>query len=111
MFIGWDPESVERVVTPRHSLRVGRSRRLATTDRTRGSADARSASVKGAHDEVTSELERDKALVRRLVAEAINGEKVAVLDEVCTERLANELREWFAPFRFGFPTGGRKSSL
>ncbi|HEX2274499.1 MAG TPA: ester cyclase [Acidimicrobiales bacterium] len=55
------------------------------------------------HAEMTSELERDKELVRRLVVEAINDDKLAVLDEVCTERLALELREWFAPFRAGFP--------
>ncbi len=50
-----------------------------------------------------SEFERDKGLVRRLVDEAINHDRLAVLDEICTERLANELREWFAPFRAGFP--------
>ena len=52
---------------------------------------------------MTSELERDRGLVRRLVDEAINGDQLAVLDEICTERLANELRDWFAPFRAGFP--------
>jgi predicted ester cyclase len=49
------------------------------------------------------ELERKKELVRRLVGEAINDDNAAVLDEVCTERLATELRRWFAPFRAGFP--------
>jgi hypothetical protein len=48
------------------------------------------------------ELERKKELVRRL-GEAINDDNAAVLDEVCTERLATELRRWFAPFRAGFP--------
>ncbi len=42
-------------------------------------------------------------MVRRLVDYAINQDLPAVLDEVCTERLAAELREWFAPFRAGFP--------
>jgi predicted ester cyclase len=44
-----------------------------------------------------------KQLVRRLVDDAINGDNPSVLDDVCTERLATELREWFAPFRAGFP--------
>lgn len=44
-----------------------------------------------------------KDAVRRLVAEAINENELAVLDEVCSERLAAELRAWFAPFRAGFP--------
>jgi predicted ester cyclase len=49
------------------------------------------------------ELERNKELVRRLVDQAINNDDPAALDEVCTKRLANELRQWFAPFRAGFP--------
>jgi steroid delta-isomerase-like uncharacterized protein len=48
-------------------------------------------------------LEGNKELVRRLVDEAINGDDLGVLDELCTERLAIELRGWFAPFRAGFP--------
>ncbi len=47
--------------------------------------------------------ERAKELVRRLVEEAINDDKLDVLDEVCTQSLANQLRAWFAPFRAGFP--------
>lgn len=49
------------------------------------------------------ELERNKDLVRRLVDEAINEQNMAVLDATCTARLGSELREWFAPFRAGFP--------
>lgn len=52
---------------------------------------------------MTSELEHDKELVRRLVAEVINDDRLTVLDEICTGGLANELRGWFAPFRAGFP--------
>lgn len=44
-----------------------------------------------------------KDAVRRLVAEAINENKLAVLDEICSERLAAELRGWFSSFRAGFP--------
>jgi steroid delta-isomerase-like uncharacterized protein len=49
------------------------------------------------------ELERNKDLVRRLVDEAINGNHPEALDRLCGERLADELRGWFAPFRAGFP--------
>jgi predicted ester cyclase len=49
------------------------------------------------------ESERNKELVRRLVDAAINDDNLAVVDAVCTERLATELRGWFAPFRAGFP--------
>lgn len=52
---------------------------------------------------MTSDLDRHKQLVRRLADDAINGENTSVLDEVCTARFAAELREWFAPFRAGFP--------
>jgi predicted ester cyclase len=45
----------------------------------------------------------NKQLVRRLVDDGINADNPSVVDEVCTERLASELREWFAPFRAGFP--------
>lgn len=43
-----------------------------------------------------------KQLVRRLVDDGINDDNPSVADEVCTERLASELREWFVPFRAGF---------
>ena len=49
------------------------------------------------------ELEPNKELVRRLVDDAINNDNVDLIDELCTERLAQELRGWFAPFRAGFP--------
>ena len=52
---------------------------------------------------MTSDLETNKQLVRRLVDDAINGDRASVLDQVCTRRLAAELREWFTPFRVGFP--------
>lgn len=47
--------------------------------------------------------EHNKELVHRLVAEAINGDDLAVLDEICTPRLARTLQRWFAPFRKAFP--------
>lgn len=48
--------------------------------------------------------------MRRLVAEAINENKLAVLDEIRSERLAAELRGWFLSFRVGFP-GWRQEIL
>ena len=47
--------------------------------------------------------EHGKRLVRRLVDEAINAEDLAVIDEICTPRLAADLRDRFALFRTGFP--------
>ena len=58
---------------------------------------------------MTSDLEMHKQLVRRLMDDAINGDNTSVLDQVCTRRFAAKLREWFAPFRDGFPAGVRKS--
>lgn len=52
---------------------------------------------------MSSQAERGKQLVRRLVDEAINAGDLAVLDDICTQRFATELRAWFAPFRVGFP--------
>lgn len=52
---------------------------------------------------MTSDVTKHKQLVRHLVEGAINSENTSVLDEVCTPRFAAELREWFAPFRVGFP--------
>lgn len=49
------------------------------------------------------DLEHNKGLVRHLVNEAMNGGDDAVLDNLCTPRLASELRGWFVPFRAGFP--------
>ena len=43
-----------------------------------------------------------RGLIRRLVDTAIDDDDIAVVDEVCTGRLATELRGWFAPFRAGF---------
>ncbi|HEX2047579.1 MAG TPA: ester cyclase [Acidimicrobiales bacterium] len=48
-------------------------------------------------------MDRNKELVRRLVDQAINGDDLSALDEICTERFATDLRAWFAPFRAGFP--------
>ena len=44
-----------------------------------------------------------KALVQRLVDEAMNGEDLAVVDELCTQRLAPKLRRAYEQFRAAFP--------
>lgn len=49
------------------------------------------------------ETERNKELVRLLVDEVINDDNLPLLDQVCSDRFGAELREWFAPFRAGFP--------
>ncbi len=48
-------------------------------------------------------LEANKELVRRLVSEVIIEDDLAVLNDICTPRLAEELRTWFEPFRAAFP--------
>ena len=48
-------------------------------------------------------MQSGKELVRRLVDRAINMDDLSVLDEICTERFAADLRSWFEPFRAGFP--------
>lgn len=44
-----------------------------------------------------------KSLVHRLVDDAMNGNDLGVLDEICTERLAPKLRLAFQQFREAFP--------
>ena len=44
-----------------------------------------------------------KSLVRRLVDEAMNGQDMGVLDELCTAALAPKLRRAFSEFRAAFP--------
>lgn len=48
-------------------------------------------------------MEHNKDLVRLLVDEVINNDNLALIGQVCSERLATELQRWFAPFRVGFP--------
>ena len=44
-----------------------------------------------------------ETLVRRLVDDAMNGRDLDVLDELCSPRLAPELRRAFEQFREAFP--------
>lgn len=44
-----------------------------------------------------------KAIVVRLVTEAINGRDLGVLDEICTPQLGSKLRNAFSSFADAFP--------
>ncbi len=48
-------------------------------------------------------VERNKAAVRRLVEEVLNGGRLDVIDELYAPALAGEAQEWIAPFRASFP--------
>jgi predicted ester cyclase len=45
----------------------------------------------------------NKAVVRRLVAEVLNGGRLEVIDELFAPELAPQARRWIAPFRASFP--------
>ncbi len=48
-------------------------------------------------------LERNKAVVRRLVDEVLNAGRLEVIDELYAPALAPRARRWIAPFRASFP--------
>jgi hypothetical protein len=48
-------------------------------------------------------LTANKALVRRLVEEAVNRQDLDVLDEVAEGEIARAARRWIGPFRESFP--------
>jgi hypothetical protein len=50
---------------------------------------------------VVSEL--NKAAVRRLIAEVLNGGRLEVIDELYAPELAPAARRWITPFRASFP--------
>jgi predicted ester cyclase len=45
----------------------------------------------------------NKALVRRLIDEVLNGGRLDVLDELYTPSMASAARTWIEPFRASFP--------
>jgi predicted ester cyclase len=45
----------------------------------------------------------NKAVVRRLVAEVLNGGRLEAIDELFAPELAAEARAWITPFRASFP--------
>jgi steroid delta-isomerase-like uncharacterized protein len=48
-------------------------------------------------------LTANKALVRRLVEDAVNRQDLDVLDEVAEGEIARAARRWIGPFRESFP--------
>lgn len=48
-------------------------------------------------------LERNKAVVRRLVDEVLNAGWMEAVDELYAPELAPAAKEWIAPFRASFP--------
>jgi predicted ester cyclase len=49
------------------------------------------------------ESELNKATVRRLIAEVLNGGRLEVIDELYAPELAPAARRWITPFRASFP--------
>lgn len=49
------------------------------------------------------EQERNKAVVRRLVDEVLNGGRLEVVDELFAPEVAPEVKAWIAPFQASFP--------
>ena len=47
--------------------------------------------------------ERNKAVIRRLVAEVLNGGRMDVVDELYAPALAGDAKRWITPFRTSFP--------
>jgi predicted ester cyclase len=47
--------------------------------------------------------EHDKATVRRLITEVLNGGRLEAIDELYAPELAPAARRWIAPFRASFP--------
>lgn len=48
-------------------------------------------------------VDANKALVRRLVSEAINDRQIEVVDELADGELAAAAKRWIGPFRESFP--------
>jgi predicted ester cyclase len=47
--------------------------------------------------------EHNKAIVRRLIEEVLNGGRLEVIDELYAPELAPAAMRWIAPFRSSFP--------
>jgi hypothetical protein len=54
-------------------------------------------------------IESNKAVVRRLVDEVLNGGHLEVIEELYAPELAEAARRWIAPFRVTFPMFGWRS--
>jgi predicted ester cyclase len=50
-----------------------------------------------------SESERNKALVREVVAEVLNAGRLERVDDLYSPEIAENVKRWIAPFRAAFP--------
>jgi predicted ester cyclase len=50
-----------------------------------------------------SDADRNKDVVRRAIAEVINGGRLEVVEDLYAPEIAAEVRAWVAPFRASFP--------
>ena len=48
-------------------------------------------------------IEHNKAVIRRLIEEVLNGGQLEVIDELYDPELAGAARRWITPFRASFP--------
>jgi predicted ester cyclase len=48
-------------------------------------------------------IEHNKAVIRRLIEEVLNGGQLEVIDELYAPELAGAARRWITPFRTSFP--------
>jgi predicted ester cyclase len=53
--------------------------------------------------QATDTLEQNKAVVRRLIDEVMNGGRLDAIDVLYAPRMAGPARRWIAPFRASFP--------
>jgi predicted ester cyclase len=47
--------------------------------------------------------EKNKAVVRRLIDEVMNGGRLELIDELFSPEMADSARRWIEPFRIAFP--------
>lgn len=52
---------------------------------------------------MSEQTERNKDVVRRLVAEVLNGGCLDVIDDLLAPELVTSARDWISPFRVSFP--------
>jgi predicted ester cyclase len=55
------------------------------------------------HDRGASLTEENKAVVRRLIGEVLNGGRLEIIDDIYAPELARAARRWITPFRASFP--------
>ena len=55
------------------------------------------------HTPGVSDAQANKALVRRLIDEVMNGGRLDAIDDLYTPGMARAARRWIEPFRASFP--------